>query len=398
MDCLIRRFDATPDNDLMLCEHRGLAYQRDMSKSRMNYDAKYWAHYQSLLGTPTDIALNAGRCALVARHVPAGSKLLDVGIGNGSFVLAALRAGYDARGTDINPEALAWLKGQKLHADDVGAFDAVTLWDSIEHMEDPHLFLRNVARGATLFAAIPVFEDLRRVRKSKHYKPGEHLYYFGAQGFTDWMALHGFRLLETSAHETQAGRESIAAFAFRKDLPDYRDHVALYMQMHEARHYGSSATELHLERAAKVVRKLKPHSILDYGCGRSDLVAHFWRDGERSIARFDPAIPMFKRMPQGRFDLAFVCDVMEHIPMADVDRVLSEVKAKSVRALFTISTKLARAKLPDGRNAHVTLLTRNEWSRWIRSAFGSVQELQSDLDHELVLLAGPKEDAMKAAA
>jgi hypothetical protein len=202
------------------------------------------------------------------------------------------------------------------------------------------------------------------------------------------MAMYGFRLLEQSSHETDAGRESIAAFAFCRDLPDYQDHIAAYSEMHSTRFYGSSATELHLETVAGVVRELKPQSILDYGCGRSDLLAHFWMDGARTLERYDPAIPAFKRMRGDRVDLALCCDVLEHIPMAYVDRVLDEIKAKSGRCLFTISTKLARAKLPDGRNAHVTLMTRNEWKRWLGDAFGPVRELPSEFEHELVMLAG----------
>jgi hypothetical protein len=81
-----------------------------------------------------------------------------------------------------------------------------------------------------------------------------------------------------------------------------------------------------------------------------------------------------------------------------VDTVLSQIREKSGTAIFTISTKLARAKLPDGRNAHVTLLTRGEWTRWISDVFGPVETLPTNMEHELLLLAGPKAGEMKAAA
>lgn len=397
MDSLIVRFDAEPDDDLMVCSRRGVAYQRNMGRGRVAYDAAYFEHYLSLAGTPIERALNAGRCAMVARHAAPGATVLDVGIGSGSFVQAVGQEGFEAAGYDVNPVAVKWLAERGLYAEDVGAFDVVTLWDCIEHMEDPHLFLKNVRRGAILCAAIPVVEDLRDVRASKHWKPGEHLYHWTSDGFIAWMAAYGFRLLERSSHETDAGREAIGAFAFCRDLPDYRDYIGAYSELHASRHYGSSATELHLTTAAKVVRSLAPRSILDYGCGRSDLIAHFWRDGEREIARYDPAIPSLKRMPDGRFDLVLCCDVLEHIPMASIDRVLEEIRGKSKRALFTISLKLARARLPDGSNAHCTLLTKSEWSRWIKDYFVSVEEMPSHSEHELVLFAG-RADAMKAAA
>lgn len=398
MDRLIRRFDAEADNDLMLVEHRGVAYQRDMTKGRMRYGADYLANYDAYARGPISDAINAGRVALLARHAPAGASVLDVGAASGIFVRRAASGGFAARGFDVIPQAVERLREAGLYADDLGAFAAVTMWDSIEHMDQPELALRNVRKGAFLFASVPVFGDLRRIRKSKHYKPGEHLYYWTAQGFIDWMALYGFRLLEVSSHETDAGRESIGAFAFRRDLPDYDDHIRLYADMHASRHYGHSATELHLGAAANIVRAIQPRAILDYGCGRSDLVAHFWRDGERRIARYDPAIPPIRRMPEGGFDLVLACDVMEHIPMASVDRVLGEIKGKGAAAFFTISTKLARAKLPDGRNSHVTLLRHSEWTRWLKDVFQKVEILPESSEHELVMLAGPRAIAQRRAA
>jgi 2-polyprenyl-3-methyl-5-hydroxy-6-metoxy-1,4-benzoquinol methylase len=90
-------------------------------------------------------------------------------------------------------------------------------------------------------------------------------------------------------------------------------------------------------------------------------------------------------MPEGEFDLVICCDVMEHIPMAEVGRVLSEIKRKSDKALFTISMRPARARLPDGRNAHVTLLTAKEWMRWIKDVFGSVAEVEHDKSDHILM-------------
>lgn len=390
MDRLIKRFDSQRDSDLRICEHRGVAYQKDMTAGRVPYDANYLAKCQAYEGGDIAKNVNAGRCALLAKYLPAGAAVLDIGAGSGAFVRDANSCGFDAKGFDVIPETAQLLRKARLYADDIDAFEAVTMWDAIEHMEDPEICLRSIRKGAHLFVSVPVFDDLRRIRESRHYRPGEHLYYWTAQGFIDWMALHGFRLIEQSTHETDAGRDSIGAFAFCHDLPDYHDHIAAYQQMHADRYYGSSATELHLSTVAAAVRALKPPSILDFGCGRSDLAAHFWLDGARRIERYDPAIPSYKRMPEGQFGLVLCCDVMEHVPMASVDRVLADIRSKSNTALFTISLKLARAKLPDGRNAHVTLLTRSEWILWLEDAFGHVDVLPSKWEHELVLLAGPK--------
>jgi 2-polyprenyl-3-methyl-5-hydroxy-6-metoxy-1,4-benzoquinol methylase len=393
MDRLIKRFDCVRDADLRICERHGVAYQRDMRAARVAYDDSYFDRYKSYEGSTIEQALNAGRCAMLARHVEKGASVIDIGAGSGAFVRKAQAAGYQARGFDVIPKTVSQLRDADAYAEDPGLFDVVTFWDSIEHIDCPEILLREIRANALVLVAIPVFTDLRAIRDSKHYRPGEHLYYWTVEGFVNWMALYGFRLLEQSSHETDAGRESIGAFAFRRDLPTYHDHIEAYQEIHATRHYGSSATELHLQTVAKVVRELQPRSILDYGCGRSDIVAHFWLDGARRIERHDPAIPALKKMPVGQFDLVLCCDVMEHIPMASVDRVLAEIRTKGARALFTISLKLARARLPDGRNAHVTLLTADEWKRLIGDVFGSAKVLPQRYEHELIVLAGPKEGA-----
>lgn len=400
MDSLIRRFDCVKDDDLCICEHRGCAFQRDMSKGRIEYGGQYFETFTSPDYTVSECAqaVNRGRLDFIERHLWKGDSILDIGAAACVFVRGAVDRGWKAKGFDIMPQAVARLMEGGLYAEDPAKFKAVTMWDSLEHMEDPGALLRRINKDAFLFVSIPIMPSVYEVRGSKHWKPGEHFFYFTSRGFIDYMALHGFRLLEESPHETEAGRDSIGAFAFKRDLPDYRDHIAAYMEMHATRYYGSSATELHLATVANVVRELHPQSILDYGCGRSDLVAHFWRDGKRRIARYDPAIPAFKNMHAELFDLVLACDVMEHIPMAYVDKVLKQIRLKSQAAVFTISTKPARAKLPDGRNAHVTLLTNSEWQRWISDYFGQVTTLPSASEHELVLLAGPAAEAVRAAA
>lgn len=388
MDRLIKHWDAELDADLKLCEKRGVAYQALITAGRVEYDEHYFAKVEAYDGTPVARAVNAGRCALVARHLQPGASVLDWGAGSGAFIRDAGAAGFVAKGYDINLQAQQRLTDRGLISQDPYLFDAVTLWDTLEHMDQPEVMLRSVRKGAGLFVSVPVFQDLRKIRESKHYRPGEHLYYWTPQGLIDWLGLYGFRLLELSSHEIEAGRESIGAFAFKRDLPDYHDHIAAYKEMHSTRHYGDSSTEEYLSIVAGVVKERKPVSILDYGCGRSDLAAHFWRDGERRIARYDPAIGKYKVMPEGQFDMVLACDLMEHVPMASVEQILADIRSKSSTALFAISTILARAKLPDGRNAHVTILSKAEWTRWVASVFGPVKVLQAKHDHELILLTG----------
>lgn len=378
MDGLIARYDAVEDNDLMLCQQRGVAYQRDMSHP-IEYGDAYFDAFLALENQEIARKINAGRIDLVNKYMGAGGHVVDVGIGSGEFI----KNRQNTFGHDVNPKAKAWLKEQLKLAPPFDHCRAFTFWDVLEHIEKPNDYFRRMPDGCHLFACLPVFSDLERVRESKHYKPNEHFYYWTEQGFVDWLALYRFRLLEKQTFETEAGRDSITSFAFVRNLPGYHDTLNQYQKMH-MQFYGASAY-LYFDQIAKEVIDLNPSSVLDFGCGRSDLVAHFWKDGGRVIAKYDPAIPQYKEMPERVFDLVLCTDVMEHIPMADVDQILREVKTKSKNAIFTISMKPARAKLPDGRNAHVTLLNASEWSRWVKSIFREAIRIPTQWDHILML-------------
>lgn len=216
MDAFISAFTAVEDADLRLCTDQGVAYQADMTAGKIEYGDEYHDHYAKLEGSPVANALNAGRCAMLARHAPAESSVLDIGAGCGTFVKAARSWGFDAKGFDVIAKTVDFLKSMDAFADDPERFDVVTFWDSLEHIENPGTVLRRISSGAVVLVAIPLVTDLTKVRESKHYKPGEHLYYFTECGFVEWMNRHGFRMLEYSAHEVEAGRESIGAFAFRR--------------------------------------------------------------------------------------------------------------------------------------------------------------------------------------
>lgn len=210
MDSVIAEYPAIPDGDLMLCPEFGCAYQADMTVT-VSYDAAYFGKCRSYEDKEIAVKINAGRIAIVQKHYGDGP-CLDVGVGSGEFV----RKRMSTWGTDVNPVAIRWLASHNLLADSLDGFGAYTFWDVIEHVPAPKEYFDAIRSGAYLFTSIPVFHDLMRVRESKHYRPGEHLYYWTDEGFIWWMDRHGFDFLERQDFEVQAGRESIYSYAFRK--------------------------------------------------------------------------------------------------------------------------------------------------------------------------------------
>lgn len=209
MDEFISAFPSVDDGDLMLCEERGVAYQADMS---FRVDVPYFDKCNGYVGSEIGHRLNFGRVHFVNHFVGSDFSVLDVGVGAGEFV--ARRS--NTWGYDVDEKAVALLRSINRWSDDFRAFRAFTFWDVIEHVEDPNIYFRHMAPGTRAFFSIPVFKDLKSIRESRHYRPGEHLYYWTDQGFIDWMHLHRFDWIGWSDFETEAGRDSIKTFAFQR--------------------------------------------------------------------------------------------------------------------------------------------------------------------------------------
>lgn len=201
--------DYADDGKLTIDVPRGVAWQSDL-KVTASYDEGYFNKCASYEGSEIADALNKCRNAMVARHYGDGV-MVDIGIGSGEFI----RSRPNTLGDDVNHAALMWLSDNKLLAlTDYSRYGAFSFWDVIEHIPDPETILRRIPIHAHAFFSIPVFDDLRWVPESKHYRPGEHIYYWTRGGFVAWMLSNGFYLLEMNNHETLAGRESIESFAF----------------------------------------------------------------------------------------------------------------------------------------------------------------------------------------
>jgi len=67
VDDLIKRFDAVEDRDLMLCRHRGVAWQKDMAH-RVPYDSAYFDKCRAYEDREIANGINAGRIDLVNAH------------------------------------------------------------------------------------------------------------------------------------------------------------------------------------------------------------------------------------------------------------------------------------------------------------------------------------------
>jgi SAM-dependent methyltransferase len=168
--------------------------------SRTHYDGDYyrpWLVHQARQRA----ALWAGRADFLERFCPPGD-LLDVGCGEGSFLLAARGRGWRVAGTEVSAwaaetlparEGLTVFRGELTELKLCDRFDSITMWHVLEHTTHPLDLLQEAARllreGGVLVLAVPnadcrLLRIVYRLAKGKalrYYTPGErelHLHHF----------------------------------------------------------------------------------------------------------------------------------------------------------------------------------------------------------------------------
>jgi SAM-dependent methyltransferase len=135
----------------------------------------------------------AGHWQRVRQHVAPGGRLLEIGCAHGFFLELIAREFPQSVGVDISPEAVAHAQrtgldaraGNLLEMPRDGPFDAVCLWDTIEHLARPRACLERATGelrpGGHLFLTTGDFGSrLARWQglKWRQIHPPTHLFYF----------------------------------------------------------------------------------------------------------------------------------------------------------------------------------------------------------------------------
>ncbi len=138
------------------------------------------------------------------RIAAAQRRLLDIGCGDGSFLLRASQQGWTVAGTELDPgpaRAAGLTVGRSL--DDVrhaAPFDVVTLWHSLEHMPEPARVVAEIctvlAPGGAVLVAVPDFGGWQAALTGRawlHADVPRHLFHFTAASLTRLLTGAGLR-------------------------------------------------------------------------------------------------------------------------------------------------------------------------------------------------------------
>lgn len=139
---------------------------------------------------------------------PGHKRLFEIGAAYGFFLSVARGVFSRIEGIDISAEAAATAReelrlpvaaGDFLDAKITGPLDVVCLWDTIEHLAHPELYIRKVAAlmppgGVIAVSTGDIDSFVARIRGARwrQIHPPTHLHYFSRHTLTRLLDAHGF--------------------------------------------------------------------------------------------------------------------------------------------------------------------------------------------------------------
>jgi SAM-dependent methyltransferase len=205
--------------EIFECGECGLAWWEPDPDHRAEdvYDATYFSGagashgYDDYAGLEESLRASfRRRIARIPRDEP-GARLLDVGAAYGFAVSESAAAGWHAAGIEVSgaaarvaggtaPGRIVAGDGLQLPFRDA-CFDAITLWDVLEHLSDPHAAVREISRllrpgGRLVLTTGDVGSAMARLSGgSWHlYTLPEHLFFYTRESLRRLLAAHRLRV------------------------------------------------------------------------------------------------------------------------------------------------------------------------------------------------------------
>lgn len=138
--------------DYLGCDGCGATFVHPMPDSS-DFSLMYRQEtYHDLHYATEEVTAEAGVLQEVSSYLKPSGVLLDYGCGNGDFLKEAARAGYDSRGVELDPSAIAnaaAMSGRPVTSyEELSAtnarFDIIRLGDVLEHLPEPASTLRTL--------------------------------------------------------------------------------------------------------------------------------------------------------------------------------------------------------------------------------------------------------------
>jgi 2-polyprenyl-3-methyl-5-hydroxy-6-metoxy-1,4-benzoquinol methylase len=202
---------------IVLCRQCGLEYVNPRLRSEQVVSA-YGQAVDELYAEagPGRLATFRKGLKLVESYCPERGRLLDVGCACGFFVKAAQDAGWQAEGVELSQWSADYGRdklGVKIFPGLLSeakfpdnSFDAITVWDVLEHVPDPISELNEIYRilkpGGLLLINYPNTGSLltRLAGRNWWFYLSVHLYYFTPRTISRLLEKAGFKVIAHRRH------------------------------------------------------------------------------------------------------------------------------------------------------------------------------------------------------
>jgi 2-polyprenyl-3-methyl-5-hydroxy-6-metoxy-1,4-benzoquinol methylase len=205
-----------PEFKLITCESCGLIF----IPASDYLPPDYYEHYKDA-ATAVEVAksnpelkrlVNLDRYHWLVKFKPSG-KVLDVGAGWGHFVWAGKETAFEVQGIEPSKEnaefAVTYLGAAVRHGSfysmtERDEFDVVTMWDVLEHINDPISFVQQTNRvlkpGGIVVIKVPDASSFSaRFFGKNWYNIGhEHVNLFGKKNLSSLLEREGFQVIKIS--------------------------------------------------------------------------------------------------------------------------------------------------------------------------------------------------------
>jgi len=223
--------------EILECAECGLAWWEPGPQHRADdvYDAAYFAGSGASHGYDDYAGLEASlrasfkrRIARIPRETPS-ARLLDVGAAYGVAVSESAAAGWHAAGIEVStaaarvagstaPGRIVAGDGQRTPFRDA-CFEAITLWDVLEHLSDPHAAIGEIARllrpgGRLVLTTGDVGSAVARLSGAGWhlYTLPEHLFFYTRESLRRLLGAHD---LEVESMRAEASYYTLGYLAER---------------------------------------------------------------------------------------------------------------------------------------------------------------------------------------
>jgi SAM-dependent methyltransferase len=201
--------------DLVECVTCGLVYAPEATEDRAEFDSHYYVEgaYADYVQDRDAIHRSAVTRLQALERAVRGRRLLDVGCAAGYFLEAARTRGWSVAGLELSAYAvqlarrlaLDIFEASILAPPSLPGFDAITMWDTIEHIPRPDIAVENARRLLRPGGVLAISTGDRRSlvaralgRRWRLMNDPTHKFFFDAPTLSSLLAAAGFTVVSVS--------------------------------------------------------------------------------------------------------------------------------------------------------------------------------------------------------